>query len=485
MTTKLVSRGRHIIQAIVQREASTLLEAVTGARDAFRSSLEEALSLSEQRCLESFQTVYPRLYGHVKDPLKELFVSLKASLNAVEEGTVERALSSFWDELFPYVYHSTVHSQLPPFSHGYMECLRKSRRTINPWKVVPNLIGESLSKGLDTARLMMHALNVGSDVILNARSYEIPEECGAPAARLHFCSSCHGAVVPPCSGLCLNVARGCLAPLAEIDGAWADLGSAAMRVEESIRNSGLSHLLKDLPDRFSDAIMIALESGTKLQKMVRSRCGPHNHEESEEWEQRSKEGKGDKLSIEGDPDALGSLMELRASEAADILSGSREFWLGLADGACAHLSAQDTNCWNGLKVATYSRPAASVGVSAQKYNPEVQVSKPDTTVYALADQLRAVKRLVTKQLTWMPESDSFKKGDPNQDEGSGSDPIYKNHDDEDAEDDGLGSGYAPEIEKKEKELQHSADVSRSSLSEIPSVSTIALISLLILLLSSK
>ncbi|MPC95186.1 hypothetical protein E2C01_090384 [Portunus trituberculatus] len=41
----------------------------------------------------------------------------------------------------------------------------------------------------------------------------------------------------------------------------------------------------------------------------------------------------------------------------------------------------------------YTKTAAGVGIHAQKYNPEVRLEKPDTSVYSLIEELRAVRRV--------------------------------------------------------------------------------------------
>lgn len=51
------------------------------------------------------------------------------------------------------------------------------------------------------------------------------------------------------------------------------------------------------------------------------------------------------------------------------------------------LYIQNTYCFR------YTKTTAGVGVSAQKYNPEVRIDRPDTIVYTLADKLRSVRRV--------------------------------------------------------------------------------------------
>ncbi|CAL4118301.1 unnamed protein product, partial [Meganyctiphanes norvegica] len=146
----------------------------------------------------------------------------------------------------------------------------------------------------------------------------------------------------------------------------------------------------------------------------------------------------DVWSVVGVSDAAGSAV--RAVEAA------RGWWAGLADEHCRTTAAHETDtCWNGRALHSYSKTLSGVGLALQKYNPEVRVAHPDTQVYALADSLRAVKRLVTSRLTWLPQSDSYKRDNW---EGSGSGSLNYPHsslhspsDDEDSDtDDYDGSG---------------------------------------------
>ncbi|XP_064107505.1 glypican-5-like [Macrobrachium nipponense] len=231
--------------------------------------VEEALTNSEHRAIKEFQNTYPRLAPSAKQVLHDLYSGLREGLTDFEdERALERPLESFWDNLFPPVYHSALHARMPPFSKAYTECLRDAQRIVQPWGIIPTLVGEPLLRGLQSARLLLHALDVGADVVNTARNLPVPQECGEAAARLQYCGACHGASAPPCLGLCLNVARGCLAPLAEVDGAWSDLAGAVGRVHESLEAMGLSRLLHQLPEKLSEAVMVALERGPKLQKKI-------------------------------------------------------------------------------------------------------------------------------------------------------------------------------------------------------------------------
>ncbi|XP_066952385.1 glypican-5-like [Macrobrachium rosenbergii] len=280
ITEVLRAAGRASLSDMVRNTADTLHGALTSHKDVFYRVVEEALTNSEHRAIKEFQNTYPRLAPAAKQVLHNLYSGLRAGLTDFEdERALERPLESFWDNLFPPVYHSALHARMPPFSKAYTECLRgrpedrpalghhthPRRRNPPPWAPV--------------CRLLLHALDVGADVVNTARNLPVPQECGEAAARLHYCGACHGALAPPCLGLCLNVARGCLAPLAEVDGAWSDLAGAVGRVHESLEAMGLSRLLHQLPEKLSEAVMVALERGPKLQKKVRRDCHVPTHQD--------------------------------------------------------------------------------------------------------------------------------------------------------------------------------------------------------------
>nr|XP_053654158.1 glypican-5-like [Cherax quadricarinatus] len=233
--------------------------------------VESALANSEHRALNVFQATYPRLAPAARQVLHDLYSALRVGLTDTDDRALENAMGTFWDDLFPPVYHSVLHARLAPFSRRYTECLRDAQRVVQPWGIVPTLVGEPLLRGLHSARLLLHSLDVGAQVVKTASNFAVPSECGDAAARMQYCGACHGTLAPPCPGMCLNVARGCLAPLAEVDGAWADLAGAVSRVQQSLQAVRLAQLLHQLPDKLSEAVMVALERGPQLQKKWSSR----------------------------------------------------------------------------------------------------------------------------------------------------------------------------------------------------------------------
>ncbi|XP_076056452.1 glypican-5-like [Oratosquilla oratoria] len=425
----------------------------------FAETVEAALTVSETRTHEAFRSAYPHLSAsHV---IRDLYSALRASLTDSDDLGLERALDTFWDDLFPLVYHSALQPRLPPFSRHFASCLRFSRRDVRPWSTVPELVGGPLLRGLETARLLIQGLDVGAEIVRDAQDIMVPAECGEAAARLSYCGACHSAVAPPCPAFCLNVARGCLAPLAEVDGAWGELVTAISRVDQSLRAARLSHILNTLHDRLAEAVMVALESGPTLERKVHKECGhpqregsnhthenhhSHNHNHNHNHNHHNQKGTFEEdtnsmaFRAEEDKDSKTSLVFSALDNTSAIrraLEASRGWWTGLPDTFCVDVTENDASagatniatstgevepevCWNGVKVAKYTKTVAGHGVSAQKYNPEVRIGRPDTRVYSMADTLHGFKRDVTSKLSWMPEAQSQHAYEYTNVQGSGS-----------------------------------------------------------------
>ncbi|CAH1999991.1 unnamed protein product, partial [Acanthoscelides obtectus] len=116
----------------------------------------------------------------------------------------------------------------------------------------------------------------------------------------------------------------------------------------------------------------------------------------------------------------------------ELISSIRGFYANLATSLCkdeTFAEQKDTKCWNGERIAEYTKTVVDVGLDSQKYNPEVKVSVQgvDPRVADLVDKLRRVHHR-----------------DGTEGSGSGSGPDF----DEDDRDDeeglrGSGSGDGP------------------------------------------
>ncbi|CAL4065149.1 unnamed protein product, partial [Meganyctiphanes norvegica] len=281
VTEALVEAGRSALSDVVKHQAHNLHKLLTQHREHLHGVVVGALGSAHQRVSAVFATTYPRLSSGSAEVLQELFVGLEVALTDPDDTALSRTMDTFWDDLFPPVYHSALHARLPPFDSSYRECLRDVRRTVSPWGIIPALVGEPLVRGLQTARLLLHALDQGQDALAAAQRWRAPRECGEAHARMTLCQACHGAATPspPCLGLCLNIGRGCLAPLAEVDGAWGDLATAASRAYESLK---AAHLTQSPPPAARQALRGRHgrpREDLSYKKKVRRECSSPTHDD--------------------------------------------------------------------------------------------------------------------------------------------------------------------------------------------------------------
>ncbi|XP_042868320.1 division abnormally delayed protein-like [Penaeus japonicus] len=176
---------------------------------------------------------------------------------------------------------------------------------------------------------------------------------------------------------------------------------------------------------------------------VRRECGAPTHYEATAVEENHAQETPAEEEHSVEERATSSVLDA-ASATLRAVEAAREWWAGVADNHCKDLPAKDDHCWNGVRVAPYTKMTAGVGVSAQKYNPEVRVGRPDTSVYAFADRLRGVRRLVLSYLTWLPKADSQRRRPYYDGSGSGGyGGEWSHHDglsDDEDEGDYFGSG---------------------------------------------
>lgn len=65
------------------------------------------------------------------------------------------------------------------------------------------------------------ALAEGTEVMNATEHVSFTKECLRGLTKMQYCSHCRGlTLIKPCVGYCLNVMRGCLASVAELDGPW-------------------------------------------------------------------------------------------------------------------------------------------------------------------------------------------------------------------------------------------------------------------------
>lgn len=122
---------------------------------------------------------------------------------------------------------------------------------------------------------------------MNATDHaELNGQCRDALLRATYCAQCRGGGLGSefrvCNGLCSNVARGCLAGVADVDQPWNEWVDALERLTSTLLNNvnkdsasttasdlRAQDVLSSVDSRLSEAILYALENGPLLEKKVR------------------------------------------------------------------------------------------------------------------------------------------------------------------------------------------------------------------------
>lgn len=441
------------LRALVWANTESLRRFLEDSAASFTERFLGLLSDAERNTQLLFSNVYAeRMAAAARAPVRRLFAALEAHLLGTPGPAAEAQLGAFFDELFPFVYFHTVNPKLNDFSDDYKACLRSAQGQLRPFGDVPTRLQGPLLESLGAARTLLRATRVALEV-LNASS--VPDStptpgCGRALAQLLGCPAC---LAPqhsrgesrPCSGLCLNALRGCLAGVEDLEAPWSDLVSALHRMLlRMVGSNDLEEVLSVLDSKVSEAVMHAMENGPELSKRVKLECG----------DPKRRLGNASSAEVAGPRRVTAALRgpdtSLRSQQRQFMqrLNASRTLFSSLSETLCSGRGMEathDTPCWNGAGSGEYTKTVAGVGTSAQKSNPEVSYetslwdSRLDVLVHKLNDM---TTEILGNRISVMPESDSYTM------EGSGSG-AWGNGETSDDEDfdggsgSGMGEYFAP------------------------------------------
>ena len=249
-----------------------------------------------------FGQLYKRLALLARAPIQQLFEQLERFVSSPDGDSgdpadVSDAVNAFFDDLFPRLYGQSPRSvqgpSLPANSVGlrlpqdYVDCLRHAQSELRPFGEIPRRLANSLARSLDAVRSLLSALDLGSRVLNATDHAELNGQCRDALLRATYCAQCRGLMAQPtagankhnsggqvCRGLCSNVARGCLAAVADVDQPWNEWVDAMERLAAALLNKaggndlGPHDILSSVDSRLSEAVLYALENGPLLEKKV-------------------------------------------------------------------------------------------------------------------------------------------------------------------------------------------------------------------------
>ncbi|XP_063298414.1 glypican-5-like isoform X2 [Pelobates fuscus] len=382
-------------QAAVKRELAHNIQAlnfelkymIDAHISAFQGTFTYLIEKAANQTLSLFDSSYPPLVQDVREPVRELFTDI--SLNILgEDMPVEGAGSRFFDALFPLVYNHLLSPTRAPLSEDYLECLRLTRQDINPFGPSFQGMVTELSKSLWASRMMKQSLNMAIHTINSTEHAGMTRECTRALVRMQYCPHCQGlTLIRPCVGYCLNVMRGCLASLADLDAPWRDFISLLENIAGQMSGShDLELALLGIRDMVRESIEYALIQGRNLTSMVEKVCG-QLHEEISHKQPRE-------VTFQNDEDVDETKHPSPAHVRREFIMYmklSKAFYAVLAERLCdGDLSVRDgSTCWNGEDVVeSYTKNVVANDMKAQVNNPEVKVRGRNVVISQVIDQLR-------------------------------------------------------------------------------------------------
>uniref|UniRef100_A0A3Q3VNQ4 Glypican 5c n=1 Tax=Mola mola TaxID=94237 RepID=A0A3Q3VNQ4_MOLML len=172
-----------------------------------------------------FDSAYSALAADCRPLVFQLFSSIRQHLSGDSNTPLDQGVRRFYNDLFPLVYRRLLnpgigHTAAQSFSSqatGHDDCLRMTRQDVNPFGPHPRLLLSSLSRALRVGRALSQLLRLAEEVLNATERATLSRECGRGLVRMQYCSHCRGlTLIRPCTGLCVNIMRGCLVSVMEL-----------------------------------------------------------------------------------------------------------------------------------------------------------------------------------------------------------------------------------------------------------------------------
>ncbi|XP_012696070.2 glypican-5a [Clupea harengus] len=392
--------ARRDIQNLLQMSSSPLKFLISRNVAVFQDTFENVMLQAENYTSSVLLSTYRDVATEASGAVSELFTDISLFVLG-SELSVDELVQRFFDALFPLVYNRLINPGLAPISRAYAECVRSARRNLPaPFGGAPAQLAAQVGRAAVPARVFLQALHLGVEVINTTDHLQLSRECKRGLLKMSYCPHCQGLTQSrPCMGYCLNVLRGCLASLAEVDAHWLEF----VRSLEEL--SGRMHGTQDLEQVLlgahalvQEAVAHAQKNGPRLSTQVHRICGHPSRGEAQAGSAQMGGGGGrDSIPLRASPRDIDTSLANRRKEFINSLRLYRTFYGGLADQLCmSELASGDgLACWNGADVVkSYTLRVVGNGIKAQTVNPEVKVKGLDPVINQIIDKLKHINQLL-------------------------------------------------------------------------------------------
>ncbi|XP_010885131.2 glypican-5a isoform X2 [Esox lucius] len=387
--------ARRDVQNLLQTSSSSLKFLISRNVAAFQESFESLMKAAENQTNVVLQASYRNMAVEASGPVRELFTDIGLFLLG-SELNIDDITRRFFDSLFPLVYNHLINPDLSHIAPGYAECVRAARRSLAPFGASPGILANQIGRSGVGGRVLLQALHLGIEVINTTDHLAFSRECRRALLRMQFCPHCQGLTQSkPCMGFCLNVMRGCLASMAEVDPHWREFVRSLEGLSKRMHGSqDLEQVLLGVHNLVHDAVAHAQNIGPRLSAQVHKVCGRPSRQPAQSVSGQQS-GARESIPLKSPPRETGDNLATRRKEFLNSLRQYRTFYGGLADQLCvSELASTDSlACWNGADIVkSYTFQVVGNGIKAQADNLEVRVKEVDPVVNQIIDKLKHVNQ---------------------------------------------------------------------------------------------
>lgn len=398
----------------IQSYSFELKYLLLGHASSFQDTFHSLLSFSLNHTHSLFDSAYKPISGDARPLVSKFFSDLALYLQGDANISIERSVHNFYDKLFPLVYQQLINpglgSPVSTWSAEGSECLRATRHDVNPFSDHPQSLAQGLSIALAAGRALSRALAMGTEVLHVMESMGLARQCGQALVRMQYCPHCRGlTLIQPCAGLCLNVMRGCLAGLAELNGPWRRYVAFLEGLSGALAGGYEMELtLLSIRERINDAILSAHLNGPHLSAVVGKVCGPLTQSVSSIPISLTSDSLSVNLTVQlqtsvtsssptTSPDTANQHHHIILAKRSFPLKPSKNdktrslkkiskefmgyiqryktFFSTLPETLCeGQVEIDENTCWSGEDVVlSYTGRVVGNGLQAQRHNPEIKV----------------------------------------------------------------------------------------------------------------
>ncbi|XP_061636247.1 glypican-5-like isoform X2 [Phyllopteryx taeniolatus] len=476
---------------------------IAGHSKAYQDTFDSLVSFTSNLTSTLLDSAYSSLASDCRPHVLQLFNDINRHLSGDPNSLLENGVRSFFNDLFPLVYrrllnpgigHTSPQSFSSSSSSSHEDCLRMTRQDVSPFGPHPQLLVSSLSHALGVGRTLSQLLRLAGDVMDATEKAPLSRECGRGLVRMQYCSHCRGlTLIRPCTGLCVNVMRGCLVGISELAAPWRSLVILLQRLAATLATSSnhnsMELALLAVRNHVNDAILHAQLHGPRITAIVEKVCGPQvadpmmisgypnsSHDTTTptvRLTQRTSKrvsmtslsmGSGAYPSLQLQSQRSLPLKGSRGDKSRSLKKLSREFegsiqryqlfFSELPEMLCeSEMEVEHHTCWSGQDVVeSYAGRVVGSTLKAQRDNPEITVRNLNPVLRAAKQRLEHLTQELLVELGWahkaIGKDEEEDGGSAETDTGSGND-----CDDEDGceasgevkgiDTDDLSSGHSP------------------------------------------